>query len=153
MFSAICEHLRIDETNKRVFLFDRFRDSAVDRDTGETLDGDLRYANHYASSIEKTQRNFQEWRTVELIEGDLPGSLAALGGRMLSLLHVDLNAAKPEVESVRELWPQLSNGALILLDDYGFPGHIAQFRALNDLSREIGFSIAALPTGQGLILK
>jgi hypothetical protein len=41
----------------------------------------------------------------------------------------------------------------VLLDDYAYSGFQEQQDALNTLASELGFAIAHLPTGQGLIIK
>jgi hypothetical protein len=65
-----------------------------------------------------------------------------------------MNSAEPEIEAVRRLWPQMTAGAVVLLDDYGGgPAYRPQKQAFDTLAREMGFHILALPTGQGLIVK
>jgi O-methyltransferase len=65
-----------------------------------------------------------------------------------------MNSAEPEIEAVRRLWPQMTAGAVVLLDDYGGgPAYRPQKQAFDALARELGFHILALPTGQGLIVK
>lgn len=39
------------------------------------------------------------------------------------------------------------------LDDYAYCGYRAQKLAMDELSKELGFAIASLPTGQGLVVK
>ena len=51
------------------------------------------------------------------------------------------------------LWPQLSVGAIIIIDDYGFVGHDAQYAMWNAFAAERDLMIATLPTGQGLLIK
>jgi hypothetical protein len=71
----------------------------------------------------------------------------------IRFLHIDLNCAEPEVQSLRHLWPYISDNAIILLDDYAFYGHKMQQLAMDELSIQLQFEILNLPTGQGLIIK
>ncbi|SHU30309.1 Methyltransferase MtfD [Mycobacteroides abscessus subsp. abscessus] len=47
----------------------------------------------------------------------------------------------------------MSPGAFVLLDDYANRGRDEQRIAMDDVARELGVSVVALPTGQGLIIK
>ncbi|SIM81297.1 Methyltransferase MtfD [Mycobacteroides abscessus subsp. abscessus] len=57
------------------------------------------------------------------------------------------------METLRYFWPRLSPGAFVLLDDYANRGRDEQRIAMDDVARELGVSVVALPTGQGLIIK
>jgi hypothetical protein len=83
----------------------------------------------------------------------VPEVLESIDVREISFLHIDLNATKPEVDSLRMLWPHLVPNAIILLDDYGFPSFESSRLAHCALAEELGYEILGLPTGQGLILK
>jgi hypothetical protein len=47
----------------------------------------------------------------------------------------------------------LTDGAVIVLDDYGWRKHEEQRVAFDDFARQRGVQVLALPTGQGLIFK
>ena len=64
-----------------------------------------------------------------------------------------MNCALPEIEAFKYIWPNLVQGGIVVLDDYGWRGHEVQYEAFNKLSKELGFLILSLPTGQGLIIK
>ena len=80
--------------------------------------------------------------------------LSQISSEQISFLSIDMNCAEPEVATLRDLWPRLVPGAVVLLDDYGGgPSHYRQKNALNTLSQQIGSQILAIPTGQGMIVK
>jgi hypothetical protein len=64
-----------------------------------------------------------------------------------------MNCAPPEVAAAEFFWERLVGGAIVLLDDYGFPGHEAQREALDGFAAAKQVKILCLPTGQGLIVK
>jgi hypothetical protein len=107
----------------------------------------------YASDATLVEQNFAEWPGVELVVGEIPGSFNQVQVDQVAFLHVDLNHARPEEAAIRHFWPRLVDGAAIVLDDYGFAGYESQRATHDRLSRELGYSILALPTGQGLIIK
>lgn len=155
MFSAICDFVDIDDTEKKVFLFDRYSSEEIDPVSGLTMGRmSSKYSKYYAESLDETAKNFSQYSSVTLMPGSLPQSLSALPTtQLLSLVHLDLNAEKPEIESLAILWPQISSGGLVVLDDYAWPAHANQYAAHNKLAHELGVSILTLPTGQGLIIK
>ena len=98
-------------------------------------------------------RNFSEFSNVNVIEGLLPETLIKLTSNAIAFLHIDLNHAEPEVATLKELWPKITDGGIIILDDYAWLGREKQYIAMNKLAKELGFSILTTPTGQGIIIK
>ena len=89
-----------------------------------------------------------------IIRGQVPATLAQIASSQICYLSVDMNSAQPEVEAVRQLWPRLVPGGIVLLDDYaGGPAHRHQKQALDKLAGQMRLNILALPTGQGLIFR
>lgn len=65
-----------------------------------------------------------------------------------------MNNAPAEIGAITYLWDQLVTGAVVLLDDYAYgPEFANQKRAWDNFSKENGFSILTLPTGQGMFFK
>jgi len=145
---TIMEYLDFNSFDKRFFLLDtyqgipeRFRRTAANRDL---------YADCYADVV----RTFAPYRGARIVAGVVPDTLAAVDAARISFLSIDLNSAEPEIEAARRLWPRITPGAIVLLDDYaGGRPHRAQKAAFDALAVELGFSILSLPTGQGLIVK
>ena len=71
----------------------------------------------------------------------------------IAYLHMDLNNAIAEMETIEAIWDRITPGAPIVLDDYAFGGHEAQYEAWNAFGKEKDHPIFTLPTGQGLMLK
>ena len=68
-------------------------------------------------------------------------------------MHIDLNVAEAEVASLKFLWPLLTVGAIILLDDYAYANRVEQQEKMDLLGEELGFEVLTLATGQGIIKK
>lgn len=83
--------------------------------------------------------------------GRIPESLRDVGP--VAFLHVDLNNAVSEEHAVRHFWPRMSDGGVMVFDDYGFVGYEEQRASADRLAQELGFSVLALPTGQGLVVR
>ena len=99
------------------YLIDKFDGIEVHRVTGEP-DSDVN--SRFASSSESVRNLFLKFPKVGVIEGVVPDVLGTLDLRDIGFLHVDLNAARPEVEALKFSWPDLLSGSIIILDYYGF---------------------------------
>lgn len=127
----------------QVHLFDTFLPSLADGDPSPL----------YAVDFDSVSANFAEWPNVTLHRGDLRTTLRDLSIESVAFLHVDMNDPEPEVFGVRHLWPLMSRGGVMLLDDYAYVGFEPQHEAMNLLAGELGFDILSTPTGQGIVIK
>ena len=160
MSSAVMESLDWDRLGKTFFLLDTFSglDSRFvttgERDTG-TLDKneDRLSTGFYVASVDKVRANFSQWQNQRIIVGSIPETLEQVDARTVAFLHIDMNCAPPEVAALRYFWPRLTPGAIVLLDDYAYQGFEDQRVAMDALASELGTSVCALPTGQGLIIR
>lgn len=81
---------------------------------------------------------------LNLVKGWLPASLKTQNLGSVSLAHLDLDLYEPYLGSLTALWPLISPGGLILLDEYNRPGDLLkwpgakiavdEFVAMNDLT-------------------
>ena len=107
----------------------------------------------YFDCCEIARNNFSEWKNVTLVRGELPETLSRIDGRKIAYFSIDLNSATHEMQVIERLWPLISLGGVIVLDDYGFKTYEAQYEAWNAFAARVGHSIFYLPTGQGLLFK
>ena len=136
---------------EKVHLIDRFSSLAVDKGTGIPIPGTSH--SSYSDDPESIRNRFHNRKDFIVTQGELPQVLNQLDIDQLRFLHVDLNAAAPEVASLKILWPRLVPGAIVLLDDFGSPEFSDSRLAMIELSKELSFTILGLPTGQGMIIK
>lgn len=157
--SAIMQRLDWNSLDKTFYLLDSFQGADENLLTeGEREDGALdRNRTHldngfYVTGAERARRNFAEWQRVSIIEGMIPGTLRQIGAKKIAFLHLDLNAAEPEVAAAEYFWDKLVPGAMVLLDDYAYLGYHHQKAAMDRFARDRNVPIVSLPTGQGLIV-
>jgi O-methyltransferase len=145
---AIMEYLDFNALGKRFFLLDTY--------SGFPQDAHAAPANRglYSDCHAEVVRTFAPYPGARIVRGVVPDTLAEIDAEQISYLSIDMNCAEPEIEAVRRLWPQMTVGAVVLLDDYGGgPAYHPQKQAFDALAQELGFHILALPTGQGLVVK
>lgn len=84
---------------------------------------------------------------VELVEGDItktmPVYLDANPGLKISLLNLDVDLYEPSVAILEHLYPRITKGGILLLDDYGFfPG---ETKAVDEYFKDKDIEIRKLP--------
>lgn len=151
---TICSYLDFEKTDRNFYLFDTFNGIPIDQLRSEEKALGLSHNQHiYFDCYDIAQRNFAAYPNVHLIRGRLPDTLTGVPLSKIAYLSMDLNNANAEEMTIRTLWEKLVPGAVVVLDDYGFTGHEAQYTMWNGFAREKGRMIATLPTGQGLLIK
>jgi hypothetical protein len=144
-----------DSSGKSLFLFDTFLPYFTSKD------GSQKSANgvnklYYATTEEEVRNNFSKWVNIEFCVGNVfdtinPSMMSKING--VSLLSIDLNHADAEEHAFRYLWPLVVKGGIVILDDYLAINREQQKIRMDDLSRELNFSILSCPSGQGIVVK
>ena len=158
--SAIVRYLDWNQLGKRFYLVDTFAGPVLSQFSAEEIQGGLREAveksvveGGYVLDADAVRRNYRGWDGIEVVQGVVPDILPSLTTERVAFLHLDMNCAYPECEALRFFWERMGPGAVVLMDDYSYFGYEAQGRLLDAVARELGTTILALPTGQGLIVK
>jgi Macrocin-O-methyltransferase (TylF) len=157
--SAIMESLDWDSLGKLFFLLDTFDGVDVsilpsrERAQAERSNEQFFMTGFYVRGVDSVRENFSEWANVRIVVGSVPASLPEVDAERVAYLHLDMNSSTPEIAALEHFWPKLSEGAVVLLDDYAFPGTDAQRIAMDAFARTHRVAIACLPTGQGMMLK
>ena len=151
--SAVLEALPTWEASgKNLYLCDTFQPFGVDTTTGQQ-NSSVGINPIYAESLNNVSETFRKRTNVRFVEGLLPESLSGLDAQEIAFLHIDLNSAEPEVQSLEFLWPRLTSGAIVLLDDYAYVGSETQYAAMNRFAESHEIRILTMATGQGLLIK
>jgi hypothetical protein len=152
---TIVKYLDFGRLDRSFFLFDTFSGIPDVEGMTESEKDARRLLNDkfYFNSFGFVAAKMAEYRNVRLVQGVLPDTLDALAGRKISYLSIDLNNAVSEKSVMERLWPQLTPGAIVVIDDYAFGGHDPQYAMWNAFAAERDLMIATLPTGQGLLIK
>lgn len=136
--------------DREIHLFDKFDGFEVDITVGG-----IKNSIHPRYPIDSRDlfENLEIKDRVFVHTAQLPDGLQVLAQKPIAFLHIDLNAAQTEAQSLEVLYPQIIPNGVILLDDYCGRGREVQHNAINALARRLEFNVVSLPTGQGLILK
>ncbi len=107
----------------------------------------------YEECYESVCATFRDYPNVSIVRGSVPDTLPQVASDKICYLSIDMNCREPEIAAAEYFWEKLVGGAVVLLDDYGFTGHLAQKQAFDAFAAQRGVQVLSLPTGQGLIIK
>lgn len=137
-------------TDRHFYLFDTYC-GLVPKQV--SADDAAAYRNRYTDTYDFVRDTFRDWSNVTVVRGVVPDSLSMVPIGRVAYLSIDMNCVKPEIDAMKYFWPRMTPGGVIILDDYGFPGHEAQKRAADGFAVTVGVKVLTLPTGQGLIIR
>ncbi len=109
--------------------------------------------NQYDDVFDAVAGSFEELDNVRLVRGFIPTVLDAVNVEAVAFLHIDLNGVVAEEAALSHFRPLLSQGGVVLLDDYGWRGHEAQKAAHDEFAAAQGLQVLSMPTGQGILIK
>jgi O-methyltransferase len=137
--------------NRTFWLLDTFK--GLERE--QLTDNERATAGYldYADSFSRVTATFAGFPNVRLIRGAVPATLEQVTATAIAFLHLDMNATVPEIAALNHFWPMMPPGAVVVMDDYGWPRHREQKAGFDRFAHQQSASILQLPTGQGVIVK
>lgn len=135
-----------NKIDKKLWLYDTFEKFGISGKGKETHD------SFYADDLASVKHSFTRWKNVFFIEGDVEKTILVHKPQAISFLHVDLNDGDTEVRMLEQLMPIVSDGAVIILDDYANRGEEVSYLLHNRFFESKGYSILTTPAGQGIVL-
>lgn len=153
--SVICHYLNFNSVEKHFYLFDTWNGVPTNGlDESERKVADLFNPYYHEREVfDGVRKNFSTFQNCHLVRGELPGTLSQVNIEKISYLSIDLNNATFERACIEILWPMLTSGAIAVLDDYNFSSCHLQRKMWDDFAADQHLMVAALPTGQGILIK
>lgn len=134
---------------RRLHLFDSF--SGLSRpgveDGGYWNEGALAIPE---ASVRSTLEGFAD---TAIYAGWIPERFAEVADRAFAFVHIDVDLYQPTLDSVRFFYERVSQGGMIVCDDYGFTTCPGARSAFQEFMAEKPERIIELPTGQGLVIR
>jgi O-methyltransferase len=151
---TVAHFLNFAKVDRKFWLFDTFKGIPLEGlSVGEKSHAAQLNQEVYFDCYDLTRRNFEPFPNVQLVRGILPDSLAETRIDKIAYLSIDLNNAIAEIATIERLWPKISPGAIIVLDDYAFQSYESQHSAWDNFAQGKNLMISTIPTGQGILIK
>lgn len=143
---VLCDYLDFNALNRDYYLYDVFYHSPEMPHHSMPQHGE-----HLYDQVCERLRAFPR---VKVIQGLVPQSFEKAAPEKIAFMHIDMNNAEAEIAVLDRLFDCLVPGGMIVFDDYGWLGYVAQQQAENGWLAQRHFErILELPTGQGLLVK
>ena len=82
--------------------------------------GEFHEPGEFAAKLEQVRRTLAGYPNVRLVPGIFPGSAAGFGDVRFSFVHLDVDFEDATRAALEWLYPRLSPGGIILVDDWGY---------------------------------
>ncbi len=137
-------------TGKKLHLFDSWQGlpAPVDADGSAWKAGDLT-----ASESECLTTLAPYADRVVSHPGWIPDRFGDVEDEVFSLVHVDVDLYEPHRDALRFFWPRLSEGGVMVFDDYGSSYCPGAHRAVDEFFGPLGLRVIGAPTGQAFLFK
>lgn len=89
---------------------------------------------------------------VRIHPGRIPDTFAGLEDRRIAFAHVDVDLYQSVLDCCRFVYPRLSAGGVMVVDDYGLRFCPGARKAVDEYFRDKPEEVLALPTGQALVI-
>ena len=142
----VIKKIDLKKLTKNYYLYDLFEWNEGDEHT--KMEGHKNETMH-----QDVVNRFAEYPFIKVIKGSVPDSFSQGFPEKIAFAHIDMNHPTPEAGALERVLPRLSQGGIIIFDDYGWWGYSGQKIALDPIAKKHGLSILELPTGQALLIK
>ena len=149
-FAVLTDYLQFENVKKKLYLYDTY-EGIPEEYNSENRSTEL--YKKLGDLAPKVRERFSKYPNVEVVKGTVPDSFKTACPEKIALLHVDMNSSKSELAALNALYDKVTQGGIIIFDDYGWVGYGQQTVAEFEFMRERNQSIMELPTGQGLMIK
>jgi O-methyltransferase len=102
----------------------------------------------FAAPLDVVKRGLAEFPGVEYHPGWIPQSFAGLPERRYRFVHLDLDLHDPTLAALEYFFPRLAPGAVVVCDDYDWPG---ERKAVDDFCARQGLTVATTAHGQAVL--
>jgi len=104
----------------------------------------------YAAPLDIVRRSLAAFPGVEYFPGWIPAAFPAEDSSRYRFVHVDVDLYQPTLASFEYFWPRLTPGAIVVCDDYNWPGGK---RAVEEFCAAAGVAFEKTPFNQAYFTK
>ena len=106
-----------------------------------------------ATSIHAVQEALRDFPRVAIHTGWIPEAFGELPDTKWAFVHLDVDLYAPTLASLEYFYPRLTQGGVIVCDDYSAPLFPGAHRAWDEFCAEHDLPYVVLDTGQSVIIK
>lgn len=143
--------LDFERQDKTLYLYDTF--AGLDENWSSDYERENVVRNYHCTGVEEmVSTRFAQYSNVKVVKGVVPEILERTAPEKIAFLHLDMNAAQAEIAALDKLAGKLTDGAIVLMDDFGRYENYPLCLALEKWWRTRGHEVLEIPTGQGMVI-
>lgn len=146
MICAFAEHAELARTHHAFDSFEGLSDPGA-------LDGRHWRKHDLSVDLASVQQRLARFSRVRYHKGWIPERFPEVATLTFSFVHVDVDLYEPTRDSIAFFYPRLSEGGILVCDDYGFAICPGATKAIDDYLREKPEKMLALSDGGGFLVK
>jgi hypothetical protein len=117
------------------------------------LDGRHWRKHDLSCDLASVRERLSRFRRVRYHKGWIPECFPEVGALSFSFVHIDVDIYEPTRDSIAFFYPRLSDGGILVCDDYGFAVCPGATKAIDDYLRDKPEKMLALSDGGGFFIK
>jgi O-methyltransferase len=108
----------------------------------------------FHGTLEVVKNTLSDYPLIEFHPGWIPESLVGIPERQYRFVHLDLDLYEPIKGGIEYFYPRLTQGGVIVIDEYGFPRWPGARKAVDEFC-QINHLVApiSLTTGNGVLIR
>ena len=140
---------KLNMASRKCFLFDTFSGISEKYDSGSPIKN---YEHNKRGLYEFVEQRFSEFENVIITKGAVPETLGIPSIDKVCFLHLDMNSWIAEISAMKYFLPKMTEGSVIILDDFGIATHKEQGRNEIPFLKSRDLKFLELPTGQAVVM-
>ena len=104
-------------------------------------------------SMEQVGKNMGDFDRYTLYQGWIPSRFAEVQDKHFAFVHIDVDLYQPTFDAIEFFYPKLSEGAVILCDDYGSSLCPGATRAIDEYLSDKPEKMLYMTCGSGFMIK
>jgi hypothetical protein len=145
----ICMGTGSDQYERVHCVFDSFEGLS----SPSRVDGVYWSEGDMSSSEELLKGNLSHVESIEVYKGLIPFRFSEVEDRFFSFVHIDVDLYQPTLDSIEFFYPRMSDGAVLVCDDYGFTSCPGATKAIEQYLEDKPEKMVSLSTGGGFFIK
>lgn len=141
----ICQAFR----DRMHFVFDSFEGLSKPG----SFDGNCWQERHLTCDLKTAQENLRDCPNVSFHKGWIPERFSDVKSRRFCFVHIDVQLYEPTRDSLQFFYPRMSDGGVIVCDDYGFTTCPGATRAVDEFLRDKPEQVIGLSCGSAFFIK
>jgi hypothetical protein len=119
----------------------------------ESLDGEHWSKGDLSASLESVERNLSVSNRFSLYKGWIPARFSEVEDKRFAFVHIDVDLHQPTLDSIQFFYPKMSDGGIILCDDYGSSLCPGATRAMDEYLADKPEKMIYMSCGSGFMIK